>query len=138
MQELEKLSTTTLQSSVLTHHRLKHLGEMAQSTEDHISRLALGLSISRGAIDGQFVSNPLSDEPLYSSSLSEKQLRGKTLFKEDLVLWLALILSVQEPIDYGEWRSVFVSHWERGVEILTDRSLQHKDWLEVVASCLKE
>ncbi len=138
MQELEKMATTTLQSSILTHHRLKHLGEMAQSTEDHISRLALGLSISQGAIHGRFSTNKLSKEPVYQAVISEKQLRGKTLFKDDLVLWLALVLKVQEPADFAEWRRVFVSHWERGVEILTEKSIHHEDWLEVVSSCLND
>ena len=136
MEELEKLANTTLQSSILTHHRLKYMGEMAQSTEDHISRLALGLSISQGAINSQFTTSNLSKEPVYEGVISEKQLRGKTLFKDDLVLWLALILKIQEPVDYSEWRSVFVSHWERGVEILTEKSIHHEDWLEVVSSCL--
>ena len=136
MQELEKLATTTLQSSILTHHRLKYLGEMAQSTEDHISRLALGLSISQGAINSRFTTSTLSKEPVYEGVISEKQLRGKTLFKDDLVLWLALILKIQEPADYSEWRGVFVSHWERGVEILIEKSIHHEDWLEVVSSCL--
>ena len=136
MQELEKIAATTLQSSILTHHRLKHLGEMAQSTEDHISRLALGLSISQGAIHGRFSTNRLDREPVYQAAISGKQLRGRTLFKDDLVLWLALVLRKQQPVDFAEWRRVFLSHWERGVEILTEKSIYHEDWLEVVSSCL--
>ena len=138
MIEIEKLSSTTFQSSILTHHRLKYLGEIAQSTEDHISRLALGLSISCGAINSKFTATSLVSEPLYESTLSEKQLRAKTLFKDDLSLWLALILQIQKPDDYADWRTAFTSHWERGVELLTEKSFQHDDWLEVVSSCLKK
>ena len=138
MMNFERLFTTTLQSSVLTHQRLKHLGEIAQSTEDHISRLAIGLSISKGAINDQFIATRLSKEQIHISGLAEKQLRGKTLFKEDLVLWLALILSIQEPANYTELRSIFVSHWERGIEILFEKSIRHHDWLEVISSCLND
>ena len=135
---IEKLSSTTFHSSILTHQRLKYLGEMAQSTEDHVSRLALGLSISCGAINNKFIVTPLVSEPSYESILSEKQLRSKTLFKDDMPLWIALILQIQKPDDYADWRTAFTSHWERGVELLTEKTFQHEDWLEVVSSCLKK
>ena len=114
MRGYDRLTGTTLHSSALTHYRLKHLGKMAESSEDHISRLALGLSISRGPIHGKFSAYLLRNEPVYDSVTSEKQIRGRTLFKDDFPLWLALVLHVQEPKDYSEWRSVFLSHWERG------------------------
>lgn len=129
---------TTLQSSTLTHYRLKHLGKMAESSEDHISRLALGLSISRGPIENKFSTYLLRNEPIYDSVTSEKQIRGRTLFKDDFPIWLALVLQVQEPKDYAELRSIFLSHWERGVELLIEKSIEHDDWLEVVASCLTQ
>ena len=136
MREYDKLTSTTLHSSALTHHRLKYLGKMAESSEDHISRLALGLSISRGPIQGKFSAYLLRNEPVYDSVTSEKQLRGRTLFKDDLSLWIALVLQVQEPGDYSGWRTLFISHWERGIELLIEKSTKFDDWLEVVASCL--
>ena len=138
MQEYGRLTITTLHSSVLTHHRLKHLGKMAESSEDHISRLALGLSISKGPIHGKFTTYLLRNEPVYDTMATEKQIRGRTLFKDDFALWLALVLQVQEPKDYAMWRSIFLSHWERGIELLIERSIKNDDWLEVVASCLTD
>ena len=51
---INKLQSTTLQSHPLTHTRLKYIASTAQMTEDHISRIALGLSISKGAIDNSW------------------------------------------------------------------------------------
>lgn len=136
MIEFEKLSKTTVQSTVLTHHRLKYLGEMAQSTEDHISRLGMALSLAKGEIESSFSPSPLSGESVYSDELAEKQLRGQTLFKDDLPLWMALMLRSQTPENYTEWRSLFVAHWERGVQLLMEKAMKESDWLKVVNSCL--
>ena len=138
MLEMNKLHNSTLQSTKLTHHRLKILGEMAQSSEDHVSRLALSLSIADGPIESNFSPEFLPHEKTLQLNNSEKQLRGKTLFKEDLIIFISALLQKETPEYYSQLRSLITAHWERGIEILTERSLQHQDWLEVVASCLKD
>ena len=47
MEDMDRIYTTTLSSKPLTHHRMKSLSGLAQSTEDHIARIGLGLSIRR-------------------------------------------------------------------------------------------
>ena len=51
MEVVDKLYSTTLQSHPVTHSRLKFLSELAQTSEDHVSRLGIALSVS----------NPVSD-----------------------------------------------------------------------------
>ena len=68
--------------------------------------------------------------------INEKHLRGHTLFKDDLPLWMALILTKQSPADYNEWRQVMRTHWERGVEILMSKSVVEGDWLRTIRACL--
>ena len=47
---LTKLEATTLTSQMLTHARLKHLAKIAQTSEDHVSRIGMGLSLRMGAV----------------------------------------------------------------------------------------
>ena len=67
---------------------------------------------------------------------SGNALKGKTLFKDDIEIWLALILHHQRPSDYSEWRRVIVSHWERGVEELSEIASREGDWIRTLQSCL--
>ena len=81
---IEKLQSTTFQSTQLTNARLKYLSKIAQTTEDHISRIGMGLSISKGEVKNEWRPKELENELSIVSSLSkEKHLRGKTLFKDD-------------------------------------------------------
>jgi hypothetical protein len=137
MLEMNKLHNSTLQSTKLTHHRLKILGEMAQSSEDHVSRLALSLSIADGPIESNFSPELLPHEKTLQLNNSEKQLRGKTLFKEDLILFVSALLQKETPEDYSQLRSLIIAHWERGIEMLTIIKTEKKDWIEVVEECLK-
>ena len=133
---IEKLQSTTFQSTQLTNARLKYLSKIAQTTEDHISRIGMGLSISKGEVKNEWRPKELENELSIVSSLSkEKHLRGKTLFKDDLLLWLGLILQHQNPGDYNSWRTVSKLHWERGVEFLMKKSLENGDRIRTINSC---
>ena len=135
MDAINKLISTTLQSKPLTHFRLKNLSAIAQTSEDHISRLGMGLSMASGRVDADWLPTPAN----YSEAegdINAKQLRGRTLFKDDLTLWMALALRHQTPSDYEEWRLILRSHWERGVEMLAKVSAEEDDWLLVLKSCL--
>ena len=135
--EIEKLLTTTLTSSPITHFRLKQLSEMAQCTEDHISRLALGISIRNGIVGADWMPDSdvfINDE---TGDFNEKQIRGSTLFKGEVELWTALVLTHQSPSDYSNLREVFISHWERGVEELYTISKEEDDWLRVLNRCME-
>ena len=134
---MNKLHNSTLQSTKLTHHRLKILGEMAQSSEDHVSRLALSLSIADGPIESNFSPELLPHEKTLQLNNSEKQLRGKTLFKEDLIIFISALLQKETPEDYSQLRSLIIAHWERGIEMLTIIKTEKSDWIEVVEECLK-
>jgi len=135
MDAINKLISTTLQSKPLTHFRLKNLSAIAQTSEDHISRLGMGLSMASGRVDADWLPTPRTSEEDIGN-INAKLLRGQTLFKEDLVLWMGLTLRHQIPSDYEEWRLILRSHWERGVEMLAKVSDEEDDWLLVVKSCL--
>ena len=116
---IEKLQSTTFQSTPLTNSRLKYLSSIAEITEDHVSRIGLGLSISKGNITTDWKPSELENEnSIISNSSKEKHLRSKTLFKDELPIWLGLILQYQNPGDYNSWRTISKLHWERGVELL--------------------
>lgn len=134
---IDKLHSTTIQSHTLTNSRLKYLSSKAQISEDHISRIGLALSLSEGLINFDWEPELLDSEESNLEFLSkEKQIRGKTLFKEDLPIWMALILKNQIPEDYSQWRIICRLHWERGVQLLMEKSLLTGDWLRTLESCL--
>ena len=133
---IEKLQSTTFQSTPLTNSRLKYLSSIAGITEDHISRIGLGLSISKGDITTDWKPSELENEnSIISNSSKEKHLRSKTLFKDELPIWLGLILQYQNPGDYNSWRTISKLHWERGVELLMKKSLENSDWIRTINSC---
>jgi hypothetical protein len=133
---MDRLISTTLQSQPLTHARLKYLAALAEATEDHVSRLGLALSITRGPVDIDWRPLRMQSENILMDDNNEKHLRGRTLFKDDLSLWMALILRNQSPADYNEWRQVMRAHWERGVEILMSKNVDEGDWLRTIRACL--
>ena len=135
MNYLKKLLSATLQSNELTFQRLKYLSKLANSSEDHISRLCMGLSISNGEIVKDWKPSILTNEEKEMTK-NVKLLKGKTLFKDDLELWMALVLQYQEPNDYNQWRKIFISHWERGVELLTEKAIKEKNWIKTLNSCI--
>ena len=138
MDTMARLLSTTLQSQPLTHSRLKYFASNAQTTEDHVSRLGLGLSMSLGAVDSDWKPREFDSESSHHIEINEKQLRGKTLFKSELPIWMALTMRHQTPEDYDEWRQVMRGHWERGVEILMAKAVQESDWLHTIRACVSE
>jgi|TARA_B110000438_G_C15667698_1_gene586775 hypothetical protein len=133
---IEKLQSTTFQSTALTNARLKYLAKIIQTSEDHVSRIGLGLSISLGEVRNEWKPRELEKEfSIISSSSKGKHLRSKTLFKDDLSLWLGLILQHQNPGDYNSWRTISKLHWERGIELLMEKSLNNGDWIRTINSC---
>jgi len=138
MDTIEKLLSTTLQSEPLTHSRLKYIASIAQTSEDHVSRLGLGLSLARGPIEDDWKPGLFLEENSYLSEINEKQIRGKTLFKSELPIWMALTMRYQTPENYEEWRQVLRNHWERGVEILMTKVVQESDWLHTIQACVPE
>jgi len=134
--EMEKLLSTTLSSHSITHSRLKSLSALAQSTEDHISRVGLALSIRMGEVEVGWKPTESAKEGGFGNIFNEKQLKGKTLFKGELPLWMALVLRNQQPAGYSEWRGVIVAHWERGVEELASIAEREGDWIRILHACL--
>jgi len=134
--EMERLLSTSLSSHSITHSRLKSLSALAQSTEDHISRVGLALSIKMGAVEAGWTPTESTNERGFDNSFNEKHLKGKTLFKGELPLWMALVLRNQQPMDYSEWRKVIVAHWERGVEELASIAEREGDWIRTLHACL--
>ena len=136
MEIIEKLSKTTLKSHPLTHSRLKHLSSVAGSSEDHISRLAMALSISKGEVEPDWTPIHFALDIESEMSSSPKHLRGSTLLKDETAIWMALVLSYQSPSGYNEWRRVLKSHWERGVQILAEKNDSHDNWIRTLNSCI--
>lgn len=136
MELLEKILASTLNSHPLTHSRLKHLSSRAQCTEDIISRVGFALSIRRGPVPIEWAPSPIDGEDLERLDIKEKLLKGKTLFKDELALWMALILRNQVPDGYPSWRKVIIAHWERGIEELSEISDREGDWIRTVQCCL--
>ena len=123
-----------LSSKPPTHHRMKSLSGLAQSTIPHCDRTRS--IIRRGDVDSDWSPSPLSLSEHTEIGIEGKQLRGKTLFKDDLALWMGLVLQHQTPSDYSEWRRVLVAHWERGVEELSSIAAQEGDWIRTLNACL--
>ena len=136
--ELDRLNSSSFSSHPVTHLRLKNLSDIAQSSEDHVSRIGLGLSLRRGAVDEGWAPRESELEHGIIGGFSGKQMKGKTLFKEELELWVALVLRVQNPSSYSDWRRVMVAHWERGVEELSEISSREGDWVRTLQACLQE
>ena len=67
METIDRLYSTTLQSTPLTHSRLKYLSNIAQTSEDYISRLGLALSLANPSVN-----QDLRPELLPSESCSPK------------------------------------------------------------------
>jgi hypothetical protein len=133
---IDKLQNTTLSSAALTHARLKHFAGIAQTSEDHISRIGLGLSLAKGEVESDYQPGALgvNDAPL--SVVVGKHIRGKTIFKDDLHIFLALAGQHQDISDYAECRSLMRAHWERGIEIFTTHAAGQSDWIRITQALL--
>jgi len=130
---LAKLQNTTIMSSELTHARLKHLAAKIGVTEDIVSRLALGISIREGKISDNWKPKENKNEILQEVT-SGKSLRGKTLFKSELPLWMVLLSKVEGKLEsIDDARSKFILHWERGIEIIANLD-DGDDWVHLISN----
>ena len=130
---LAKLQNTTIMSTELTHARLKHLATKIGVTEDIVSRLALGVSIREGSVKSDWIPEKREGEPLQEVT-SGKSLRGKTLFKDELPLWMMLLSKVEGEMDsIDDARNKFILHWERGIELISITN-NDGDWIHLVSS----
>ncbi len=130
---LAKLQNTTIMSTELTHSRLKYLANKIGVTEDIVSRLALGVSIREGKIPVDWKPTE-NKENILQEVTSGKSLRGKTLFKNELPLWMMLLSKVEGKLkSIEEVRSKFILHWERGIELISN-SDDGSDWIHLISN----
>ena len=124
----KSLLGTTLTSSIDTHSRLKDLQEHFGMTDDVVSRLAISYSLNQGPVEDEWEVAPYEG---IHKIVTGKSIRGKTMFKDDLALWLVL-LAIHEPeIADDQIRMKFIQHWERGVEMFSN-SVEKGDWIETI------
>ena len=130
---LAKLQNTTIMSTELTHSRLKHLAAKIGVTEDIVSRLALGISIREGRIPENWEPKENKNE-LLQEVKAGKSLRGKTLFKGELPLWMILLSKVEGKLEsIDDARSKFILHWERGIELISLAD-DGSDWIHLISN----
>lgn len=129
---LDRLQNTTLTSSGITHSRLKYFSDIAQTSEDNISRIGLGLSMSEGEIMEKWTPTILGDIEANIITVKGKSIRGKTIFKDDLLLFFAMANQYQELKDFTQSKNILTSHWERGIEILTEKAKGETDWIKIL------
>ena len=128
--ELETvLLGTTLTSSLPTHQRLKNLSQTFGCSEDIVSRFAMSLSMKAGPVPQQWEAKPISEG---LTVLNGKSIRGKTLFKSELALFLVMLAVAEPEAEPHHVRDLFRLHWERGVEMMVD-DMGDLDWLEYLA-----
>ena len=130
---LAKLQNTTIMSTELTHTRLKHLAAKIGVTEDIVSRLALGISIREGKISDNWKPKENKNE-LLQEVKGGKSLRGKTLFKSELPLWMVLLSQTEGKLEsIDDVRFKFILHWERGIELIS-KSDDGSDWIHLISN----
>ena len=131
--ELETtLLGTTLTSSLPTHQRLKNLSQTFGCSEDIVSRFAMSISMKAGTVSKDWEAKPLSEG---LTVLNGKSIRGKTLFKSELALFLVMLAVAEPEAEAHDVRDLFRLHWERGVELMAN-DMGDLDWLEYLAEKL--
>lgn len=135
MTELETtLLGTTLTSSLPTHQRLKNLSKTFGCSEDIVSRFAMSLSMNAGPMSENWEAAPLAEG---LTVLNGKSIRGKTLFKSELPLFLVMLAVAEPEAEAQHVRELFCLHWERGVEMMVE-GMGSLDWLEYLSNQLRE
>ena len=129
----KSLLGTTLTSSIDTHSRLKDLQDHFGMTDDIVSRLAIAYSLKQGPVEDDWEVEPYEG---IHKIVTGKSIRGKTMFKDDLALWLVLMAIYEPEITDGEIRMKFIQHWERGVQLLAS-NLKHEDWIETIEEMIQ-
>jgi|TARA_B110000914_G_C15511480_1_gene471072 DNA sulfur modification protein DndE len=128
----QALLGTTFMSSVHTHNRLKSLGQVFGTSEDLISRLAITSSLKSGPISENWAPAEFRGTIEVSTG---KSIRGKTMFKDDLSLFLVLLAKNEPEADVEDLRELFTAHWERGIEQMF-AGYDGQDWVEFLAGML--
>ena len=126
----QTLLGTTLMSSLPTHQRLKDLKEVFGCSEDILSRYAMAMSMRAGPVEPEWEPQPMTEG---LSVINGKSIRGKTLFKSELALFLVMLAVTEPDAEANEVRDLLRRHWERGVEMMAER-LEGKDWLDFLAA----
>ena len=63
-----------------------------------------------------------------------KSLRGKTLIKSELPLWMVLLSQTEGKLEsIDDARSKFILHWERGIELISTAD-DGSDWIHLISS----
>ena len=128
--ELETtLLGTTLTSSIPTHQRLKDLSKHFGCSEDIISRFAMSLSMKAGEVSTEWSPEPITEG---LTVINGKSIRGKTMFKSELPLFLVMLAVAEPNAQQDSIRELFRLHWERGVEMMSE-GMEGNDWLEYLA-----
>ena len=128
--ELEAtLLGTTLTSSIPTHQRLKDLSKHFGCSEDILSRFAMSLSMTAGEVSTEWSPEPISEG---LTVINGKSIRGKTLFKSELALFLVMLAVAEPSAEPHHVRELFRLHWERGVEMMSE-GMEGNDWLEYLS-----
>jgi len=123
------LLSITLASSIPTHQRLKEISKSFGCSEDIVSRFAMSLSMKAGPVPQQWEAKPISEG---LTVLNRKSIRGKTLFKSELALFLVMLAVAEPEAEPHQVRELFRLHWERGVEMMWE-GMEGKDWLEFLS-----
>ena len=128
--ELEAtLLGTTLTSSIPTHQRLKDLSKHFGCSEDIISRFAMSLSMKAGEVSTEWSPEPITEG---LTVINGKSIRGKTIFKSELPLFLVMLAVAEPNAPHDAVRELLRLHWERGVEMMSE-GMKGKDWLEYLS-----
>ena len=128
--ELEAtLLGTTLTSSIPTHQRLKDLSKHFGCSEDILSRFAMSLSMTAGEVSTEWSPEPITEG---LTVINGKSIRGKTLFKSELALFLVMLAVAEPSAEPHHVRELFRLHWERGVEMMSE-GMEGNDWLEYLS-----
>ena len=120
---------TTLTSSISTHQRLKDLSKSFGCSEDILSRFAMSLSMKAGEVSTEWSPEPITEG---LTVINGKSIRGKTLFKSELALFLVMLAVAEPDAEPHHVRDLFRLHWERGVEMIS-QGMEGNDWLEYLS-----
>jgi len=82
-----------------------------------------------GPVSEDWEAKPLSEG---LTVLNGKSIRGKTLFKSELSLFLVMLAVAESAAESHQVRELFRLHWERGVEMMAT-NMGSKDWLEYLS-----
>ena len=92
----------------------------------------MSLSMKAGPVNQPWEAQPISEG---LTVLNGKSIRGKTLFKSELALFLVMLAIAEPEAEPHHARDLFRLHWERGVEMMVD-DMGDLDWLEYLANQL--